>query len=589
MKKFYFLALTLIISLLAACSESSVQREESPQPKAQTDYHFAGVKLVDDPQTRGVALKNKLWHPTASIRIKFLNGTAAQQAEVKQVAQEWLDLTPDLNFDWITTGDADVRISIDGTRRISWSTIGTDCKAVTNQNEATMNLAFSSLLDEAARKGATLRAFGQMLGLELEHRHINLVASWDPMMEALAQIMYADIPLATFREYVLDPLTDVNNLESTDYDPSSIMVWGIPLGFVVLNDGYTAPQVDNKVLSATDKQFISQLYGPSETYLMLSTLEQAVPYNGGSFRITITSNTSWNLVAPSWITLSQTSGSGNAEITVTVAANTTNGARSGSILAVPAQGTGQTCVVIQDVLKLSISPTSLTPPYNGGTYNITVTANTNWTLTAPSWITLSQTTGTGDATVRVTVAANSTVNTRTEYITLSGGGKTARITVTQAGMPVTYTITNQYPRLYWGPDPDMEWDPEFPFPVWSVTISVKKSVAGGTPTPVSCEIREVQNLGALSDCVTFGTNTVAVYDPGVFMKKPNSAYTILFYLHYDNQRTYCYATFEKYYGDITRGSALAEFVDVSFLNSAPIQIAGLDGTAYDVSYQANAR
>lgn len=54
--------------------------------------------------------------------------------------------------------------------------------------------------------------------------------------------------------------------------------------------------------------------------------------NGGNQDITITSNTSWTITCPDWCTLSKTSGSDNATITVTVGKNEKTEKRDGQIV-----------------------------------------------------------------------------------------------------------------------------------------------------------------------------------------------------------------------------------------------------------------
>lgn len=91
MKKIYLLLLAFIAAtvLFAACSKNDVRKDENPPATAQdAGYHFTGIKMVDSLQTRGVALRDRLWSPGTTISIRFLNGTDAQIAKVKSVAAE---------------------------------------------------------------------------------------------------------------------------------------------------------------------------------------------------------------------------------------------------------------------------------------------------------------------------------------------------------------------------------------------------------------------------------------------------------------------------------------------------------------------
>lgn len=87
---------------------------------------------------------------------------------------------------------------------------------------------------------------------------------------------------------------------------------------------------------------------------------------------------------------------------------------------------------------LSNIAVNLLPAYRevmfySGTSVVEVVSNTSWTLTKDAgWITgLSQTSGTGNATASVIYEANSTSTQRTGKITVTGGGNSVSVTVTQ--------------------------------------------------------------------------------------------------------------------------------------------------------------
>ena len=85
----------------------------------------------------------------------------------------------------------------------------------------------------------------------------------------------------------------------------------------------------------------------------------------------------------------------------------------------------------REVVTVSVSPSSLTVPASGSSYYITITSNGNWTITAPSWITLSTSTGSGNATIGITVGNNGTGNQRTGNIVVATVDRTATVSVTQ--------------------------------------------------------------------------------------------------------------------------------------------------------------
>ena len=77
--------------------------------------------------------------------------------------------------------------------------------------------------------------------------------------------------------------------------------------------------------------------------------------------------------------------------------------------------TRQTGEVTQTI---SVSPSTVSVPATGGTKEFRVATSASWSVTStiPSWLTLSQTAGTGDATVTFTAAA--TTGQTTRYVTL---------------------------------------------------------------------------------------------------------------------------------------------------------------------------
>ncbi len=87
-------------------------------------------------------------------------------------------------------------------------------------------------------------------------------------------------------------------------------------------------------------------------------------------------------------------------------------------------------------LSLTVSPTTLSYTQAGGTQSAAISANVPWTVSSSaSWASVSATTGTGNGTLQITCAANSSYDPRTATITISGSGGVAprTIAITQVG------------------------------------------------------------------------------------------------------------------------------------------------------------
>ena len=93
-------------------------------------------------RTRAITPIGKLWMNGSTLRVRFVGGTAAEQAVVKQFAPRWTEHA-NLNFEFGNAPDAEIRVAFadDG----AWSYVGTDARGIP-VGEPTMNFGW---LDEA--------------------------------------------------------------------------------------------------------------------------------------------------------------------------------------------------------------------------------------------------------------------------------------------------------------------------------------------------------------------------------------------------------------------------------------------------------
>lgn len=91
---------------------------------------------------------------------------------------------------------------------------------------------------------------------------------------------------------------------------------------------------------------------------------------------------------------------------------------------------------LSEVIILQASPATLSiDAESNSTATFNITSNVNWTLSnTESWLTLSTTNGTGNATITATAQKNPTTNTRNATITVQGtGAENQSVVVTQKG------------------------------------------------------------------------------------------------------------------------------------------------------------
>jgi hypothetical protein len=194
---------------------------------------------------RAVIEFRKLWINGSTLRVRFLEGTAEQQAKAREEAMWWMDQAhANLNFEFGDASDAEIRITFDPTDG-AWSWVGTDARKIPF-NQATMNLGF---LDP----GTAAHEFGHAIGMGHEHQNPRSGIEWneDVVLRELAgppnNWTPDQIKFNVLDKYALD------QIRGTDFDPESIMLYFFPGRWVKSGIGTRS----NEVLSELDKMFIA--------------------------------------------------------------------------------------------------------------------------------------------------------------------------------------------------------------------------------------------------------------------------------------------------------------------------------------------
>lgn len=162
--------------------------------------------------------------------------------------------------------------------------------------------------------------------------------------------------------------------------------------------------------------------------------------DGQAVDITIDANCSWTISKDvDWLTVYPMSGSNKQTVTIAAMKNST-GADRMAILTVQG-GTAPTKKVevtqkpssdTPTQKSLSVNTTSLEFERDGGNQSFTITSNTSWTISCPEWCVLTETSGSGGATITVTVGKNEKTEKREGQIVINGEGvDTVYINVSQ--------------------------------------------------------------------------------------------------------------------------------------------------------------
>lgn len=199
--------------------------------------------------TRAAFQIAKLWPNGSTIRIRFLGGTAQQQAIVKQFAVEWTQYA-NLRFEFSNASNSQVRIAFndDG----AWSYIGTDALNIPS-NQPTMNFGWVD-------QGVVQHEFGHMLGMIHEHQNpqANPIQWNKPVVNGALSGPPNNWDQATI-DHNMYAKYDVNQINGSQFDTNSVMLYSFPASWTV-NGFHSEP---NEALSAVDKEFARRVYPKS--------------------------------------------------------------------------------------------------------------------------------------------------------------------------------------------------------------------------------------------------------------------------------------------------------------------------------------
>lgn len=154
----------------------------------------------------------------------------------------------------------------------------------------------------------------------------------------------------------------------------------------------------------------------------------------------VTSNDTWTVVSsvPSWASVTPSYGVGDGSVTVSFLTNSNPEDRVGYITVTGNNSAPQIVGLRQQGVgyHLSVNQTTLTSEAVASTKSITITSNDSWTITpSVSWITVSPSAGSGDQSVKISIAESKEAETRIGQIVVAGvKSDPITIDVVQAGI-----------------------------------------------------------------------------------------------------------------------------------------------------------
>ena len=158
--------------------------------------------------------------------------------------------------------------------------------------------------------------------------------------------------------------------------------------------------------------------------LTVSPMAVSFETAGGSNTVSVTCNDSWTVTSDAdWITISPDKGDGNGSIKITAPENKSLESRQATVT-VSAGDVKRSVQVAQlgKTAALNVSPIVKELDHNGGTFDLTVTANIPWSLSIPAdakWITADKTSFEGSGVAKITVAVNESTDPRSAKLVLA--------------------------------------------------------------------------------------------------------------------------------------------------------------------------
>ena len=183
----------------------------------------------------------------------------------------------------------------------------------------------------------------------------------------------------------------------------------------------------------------------SEAFLDVAPSSIQVGPEGDDVEVSISSSGSWYLgEMPYWIQASETSGDGDANITITVVScEGEEQLYRSAVIPVVSGDLSADLSVIQFCMDddiITINPPTQLVSYEGGEFSITVISSSPWVVEPADWTVFSVTEGEGITTIEVTVSENTEIVERMAEISFIAGDMVSVFRLSQAAAPDSHYL-----------------------------------------------------------------------------------------------------------------------------------------------------
>jgi hypothetical protein len=198
-----------------------------------------------------------VWEPaiwkTSALRVAFLDGDAATQRFVLDVAKEW---EQGLNLTFSESKDSNAELRVTFTGNGVWSKVGTRAGSVAN-GRPTMGLNGVTLTTDAnLRRAYVLHEFGHALGALHEHQRPGVPLTWKPEIVYPYYLNTYGWSEEQVKKEVIRPLQYQDLVKSPEFDRLSVMMYPVLKDFT--KEGFVQPW--NSRITDTDRSLMATFY-----------------------------------------------------------------------------------------------------------------------------------------------------------------------------------------------------------------------------------------------------------------------------------------------------------------------------------------
>lgn len=168
--------------------------------------------------------------------------------------------------------------------------------------------------------------------------------------------------------------------------------------------------------------------------------------NHESASLHIDANCGWHInEGETWLTVNPTQGNGVADVELTTGANPSSIDERSCQITITSDGGVKRIITLtqgRNNESLDVSTRTLSFGEGGGELTLTISSNTQWTITGGAdWLSLSTDKGTDNGSITIVAKANNTEYERNAVFTVTGNsGSAAQINISQVAKNVTMTI-----------------------------------------------------------------------------------------------------------------------------------------------------